>query len=151
MSKPRPLVQVAAICESVIVESDRVASIIRIVDTFYLTLPKELPPGEVGAVQLKAFVSLKSGDVTGEYDVDLVLKTPSGKQAITTQKWHINLTGSEQGATAQINFTLPVKEFGLYWYEVVWEGEVLTRIPFKLVDGPKPEAEERVAQNAELG
>jgi hypothetical protein len=28
------------------------------------------------------------------------------------------------------------KQYGLYWFDVVWEGkEVLTRIPFRLIQG----------------
>ena len=152
MAKSKPLVQVATLCESVIQEPDKVASIIRIVDTIYLTLPAEgqLAPGQVGAIQLKAFISLKSGDVTGEYDVDLVLRTPSGKTGVLPQKWHVSFLGNESGATATVNFTLPVKEFGLYWYDVIWEGETLTSVPIKLVEGPKPGSEGPVRQTSAI-
>lgn len=142
MANPKPLVQVATLCESVITEPDKVSSIIRIIDTIYLQVPPgvTLGPGEVGAVPLKAFISLKSGGVTGEYDLDLVLRTPSGKKG-EPQKWHVSFLGNESGATARIDFMLPVKEFGLYWYDVIWEGETLTSVPIKLVDGPRPGSE----------
>jgi|SRR2546428_10834275 len=138
MAKPKPLVQVATICENVLTESDRVASIIRVVDTVYLTAPDGLPAGIEPVVQLKAFISLKSGDVTGEYDIDVVLRSPSGKKAGLPQRWHVSFLGNEAGANATLNFTMPVTEWGLYWYDVIWEGEVLTSIPLKLVEGEKP-------------
>ena len=137
-SKSKPLVQVATLCENVLTESDRVTSIIRLVDTVYLTAPEVVPEGVEPVVQLKAFISLKSGDVTGEYDVDVVLRSPSGKKAPLPQKWHVSLLGNESGAHATLNFQMPVREWGLYWYDVVWEGEVLTSIPFRLVEGGKP-------------
>lgn len=154
MQNSKPLVQAATLCDTVLAEPDKVASIIRLIDTVYLTLPPGAEPaeGEVGAVPLRIFVSLKAGAVRGEFDVELILRTPSGKQAIMPQKWHVAFQGDETtGAHLTINFLLPVREFGLYWYDVVWEGEVLTSIPFKLVEGPKPEAPERTPMKAKIG
>lgn len=138
MARPRPLVQVATLCENVITEADKVTTIVRVIDTVYLTKPEGIPEGVTPAVQLKAFVSLKSGDVKGDYDVDIVLRSPSGKKASLPEKWHVSFKGDQSGATVQLNFALPVTEFGLYWYDVVWEGETLTSIPIKLVEGEKP-------------
>lgn len=146
MAKPKPFVQVATICESVLTEADSVTSIIRVVDTIYCTLPDNAPEGAEAAVQLKAFVSLKSGPVVGERDIDLVLRSPSGKKAVVPQKWHVAFLGNESGATATLNFTMPVKEWGLYWYDVVYEGEVLTSIPLKLVEGAKPGQDQGVVR-----
>jgi|SRR4051812_32886688 hypothetical protein len=140
MAKPKPLVQVATLCESVLAEADRVVSVIRVIDTVYLTKPDDLKPPEGAefAVQLRAFISLKSGDVKGEYDIELVLRSPSGKKAPSPQKWHVSFLGGQAGATLTIHFGMPVTELGLYWYDVIWEGEVLTSIPIMLVEGSKP-------------
>lgn len=152
MAKSKPLVQVATICENVLKESDNVTSIVRVIDTMYLTAPENIPQGVEPLVQFKVFISLKSGDVTGEYDLDVVLRSPSGKRAGLPQKWHVSFLGGESGATATMNITMPVKEWGLYWYDVIWEGEVLTSIPFKLVEGEKPgRAQDVVKQAATLG
>lgn len=152
MAKPKPLIQVATICENVLTEPDKVSSVIRIVDTMYVSLPDglQLAKGEVGAIQLKVFVSIKSGDVTGEFDLLVVLRGPSGKKAELPSKWHVSLLGGESGATLRIDFVLPVKEFGLYWFDVMWEGEVLTSIPLKLVEGQKPETEAVEKQKVSL-
>ena len=152
MAKPKPYVQVATLCENVLTEPDKVSSVIRIVDTMYLSLPEglQLDPNEVGAVMLKAFISLKSGDVRGEYDIPIVFRAPSGKKAELPTKWHVSFLGGESGATLTVNFTLPVKEFGLYWFDVMWEGEVLTSFPVKLVEGQKPGTEDAVRQKSTL-
>lgn len=149
MAKPKPLVQIATLCESVITEQDKVASIIRVIDTVYLQRPPNLAKDQLLAVQLKIFVALKSGDVTGEFDLELRLRTPSGKTG-EGKKWHVLFLGNESGATARVDFTLPVKEFGLYWYEVVFEGEVLTSIPIKLVEGQKPGTEDLDRERAAI-
>ena len=66
MANPKPFVQAACICEKVLVEPDKVASLIRVVDTYFLERPKEpLPPNVEARLDLTIFVSLKSGDVTG--------------------------------------------------------------------------------------
>ena len=150
MAKPKPLVQVATICENVLTEPDKVSSVIRIVDTMYLSLPEglQLPEGEVGAVQLKVFVSIKSGDVTGEFDIPVILRSPSGKKVELPNKWHVSLHGGENGSTLKIEFILPVKEFGLYWFDVMWEGEALTSLPLKLVAGQQPGTEALEKQKA---
>jgi hypothetical protein len=152
MAKPKPLVQVATCCENILTESDRVNSIIRVVDTFYLTRPENLPQGVEPVLQFKAFLSLKSGDVTGEYDIDIVLRSPSGKRAPLPEKWHVSFLGKESGATLTMNLSMPVREWGLYWYDVIWEGEVLTSIPLKLVEGEKPgQVQDEARQKAVLG
>lgn len=150
MANPKPLVQAACLCESVLTEPDKVSSLIRIIDTIYLVLPENQPGGTIPQVFLRLYVSLKSGDVQGEYDIDILLRSPSGKSVAMPQKWHISFLGGESGATLTVNFGLPVKEFGLFWYDVIWNGEVLTSVPFKLVEGQQPGTEVREAQRASL-
>jgi hypothetical protein len=132
MAKPKPFVAVACVCERVLQEKDNVNSVVRIVDTFNIEMPQGLPPGIKPAVPITLFVSLKSGDVTGAYDVELRLKSPSGKTS-PTLKWPVALGGGEQGVNAVLNVTIAEPEFsGIYWMDVVWESEMLTSIPFKL-------------------
>lgn len=138
MAKPKPLVQVATLCESVLTELDRVTSIIRVIDTLYLTAPDGVPEGVAASVPLRIFISLKSGELRGEYDIEIVLRSPSGKRVPIPIKWHVVFLGNEAGATLNAAAVLPVKEWGLYWFDVVWEGETLTSIPVKLVEGGKP-------------
>lgn len=131
---PKPLVQAACICENVLIEPDGVASLIRLVDTYTLQLPdpNELPllPGVLG-LQLAAFVALKSGDVVGEFEIELQLTDPDGKrQAI--RKWPVVMNGGEHGATLRLKFALGNPKQGLYWFDVLWNDEALTRIPFRI-------------------
>ena len=80
MANAKPLVQVACLCERVLQEKDGVFSLIRVVDTYTVSkLPQTAPPDMKQAIELNAFVSLKSGDFVGESDVWLVLHYPSAK------------------------------------------------------------------------
>ena len=50
----------------------------------------------------------------------------------------IVLNGGEHGFNVNLHFTLAVKEFGLYWFDVMWGEDFLTSMPLKLVQGEKP-------------
>jgi hypothetical protein len=137
MPNAKPYVAVACVCEKVLIEPDNVASVIRIVDTFHLQIPDKPPsPGMATGVQLTAFIAIKAGEVTGEHELGLVLRHPSGKKG-DPRKWPVVLNGGEHGANVKIEFVLAGKdgappELGLYWFDVLWGDEVLTSIPFKL-------------------
>lgn len=134
MSTPKPLVQVACVCEKVLTEHDNVPSLIRIVDTYTLHVPPGQSPSD-SAVSLTAFVALKSGEVVGEYEAGLRLVPPDGK-ATQVRKWPVVLNGSEHGVNLKIEFVIPSPTPGLYWFDVLWGEDVLTRIPFRLKTSP---------------
>ncbi len=128
---PKPLVQVACVCEKVLIEADNVPSLIRIVDTYTLHVPPGDPQPRRRRVNLTAFISLKSGEVTGEYEVGLRLKEPEGKVQ-PGRSWNVVLNGGEHGANLQIAFAIANPKLGLYWFDVLWGDDVLTSIPFRL-------------------
>ena len=141
----KPLVQIACICERVLIEPDNVASLIRVVDTYNLTtLPEPLPPGVVLQTDLTAFISLKSGDVVGDFEVGLRLRSPDGKDS-PIRMWKTEFLGGEQGVNMKIAFTLKDPKFGLYWFDVLWGDDVLTRIPFRLKSIPLESKADEVA------
>jgi hypothetical protein len=138
VTNPKPFVQAACICEKVLIEPDNVASLIRIVDT--LTLPDRLPPDTLIAPILILFVSLKSGDVVGEHEVGLQLNSPDGK-ASPRRKWPVVFSGGEHGANLKFEFGLQPPQVGLYWFDVLWDEDVLTRVPFRLKSTGEPSAQ----------
>ena len=143
MPNTRPLVAAATICEKVLQEKDGVLSAIRIVDTFYAVTPQSNLPEDVKAgTQVTALISLKSGDITGSQEVQLVARKPSG-EVKEVGKWPVIFKGGEHGANFTINMMISATDFGLWWFDVIWQGEVLTSIPLKLVQQqtaePQPE------------
>lgn len=131
---PRPWVQVACICERVLMEPDSVASLIRVVDTFFIPdPPAELPPDvakQLGT-NLTIFVSLKSGNVRGEHEIGIRFVPPDGLEP-PVRRWPVEFRGDESGVTLTIGFGLQGNRYGLYWFDVLWGDEVLTRIPLRL-------------------
>src|SRR5258708_6475787 len=115
MSAPKPFVQAACICEKVLVEPDNVASLIRVVDTYFI----EMPPANIkAALDLTLFVSLKSGDVVGEYEIGLRLISPDKKDQ-PVRRWPVEFLGGEAGVNVKVAFIMPTPEFGLYWFDVL--------------------------------
>lgn len=146
-SKAKPYVQVACICEKVLIEPDNVASLIRIVDTYFLSpMPDPLPPGLNIGHELMVFISLKSGDVVGDFEVGLRLTEPDGTER-PVRTWPVEFRGVENGVNAKIGFALQNPKFGLYWIDVMWEDEVLTRIPFRLKPIALEQTDEALAPN----
>ena len=144
MDNPKPVVVVACICEKVLQEKDGVNSLIRIVDTFHVTLPeKELPAGVNAAISLTLYVSLRSEDVTGRHEVGLVLHGPSGEKDPEVRKWPVLFMGGEHTSNMVVEMILTRPELGQYWFDVTYDGEILTRIRLQI----KQQAEQPTSAN----
>jgi hypothetical protein len=50
MPNTKPLVAVATLCEQILEEKDGVVSVIRVVDTYHVEPPKDLPAGKVAVI-----------------------------------------------------------------------------------------------------
>lgn len=131
MLNSKPFVQVACVCEKVLIEPDSVASLIRIVDTYFMNPIEGLPPDIGIKTDLSVFISLKSGDLVGEFQIGMRLRGPDGAPA-KTLTWPVAFNGGEHGVNAKIALTLLGQKFGLYWFDVLWGDELLTSIPFQL-------------------
>jgi hypothetical protein len=147
MANTKPFVAVACFCENVLEEKDGVLSAIRIVDTYFIPpLPKGVePPGGLhGVIALNGLITIKSGDVTGRGMLRLVMHKSTGEQSTLgpPEGWPMVLDGGEHGASLKIQMPLGVKNFGLIWVDVLWNDELLTRIPLKLRQGQKPATEQ---------
>jgi hypothetical protein len=145
MANTKPFVAAACFCEQILQEQDGVLSAIRIVDTYTIPpLPAgvELPPNEPhGVILVRGLISLKSGDVVGTGKVGLVMHKITGELVTLSPEggWPVTLQGGEHGFNVKLNFGLGVKNFGLVWFDVTWNGEVLTRIPLRLKQAESPE------------
>jgi len=129
-----PYVQVAALCERVLQEKDGVLSLIRMIDRITISIggsspPEEMPPG---SVNVNVVVALKSGFVRGRHNLRIVPSSPLGKK-ITELSAGVLLEGDDRGVNVVMNLQMQVKEEGLYWFEVLLEDQLLTRIPLRIV------------------
>ena len=131
LRRAQPHIGAAVFCEHILHEKDGVNSLIRIVDTF--TVPK-IPAGVEGkaVVRVNGFLMFKSGDAKGKYEVRLRLRPPAGDPQELGDPQYIVFDGGEHGAAIIMNLALEVKQPGLSWIDVIVDGELMTRMPFRL-------------------
>ncbi|HEY2933585.1 MAG TPA: hypothetical protein VGK99_17750 [Acidobacteriota bacterium] len=140
MVKPKPIVQVACICERFLQEPDNVISVIRVIDVVNLkqvAIPATSPDAKpsqamVHVMDFAIVVALKAGDLTGEFRISIVMEDPKGKRVTVMNDLPVALKGDD-GVNAVVRFGLPFNAPpGRYWFDVIWDSEVLTRIPLRL-------------------
>jgi|ERR1051325_1067060 hypothetical protein len=160
MNQNGPYVSVAAICQSVLHEKDEKISCIRFIDTLNLSVPADapdpLPPIKFGVT---AFVAFKSGEFVGTKNCTLRLKSPSGKtgqiEETAPKSYPMLFKGGEQGHNLIVSLEIPASESGLYWFEVMLDDEIYTRMPLKVnitrMPPPQPSQMHSDSQNSPQG
>jgi hypothetical protein len=134
MSNTKPFVALACVCEKALQDADGVMSLIRVIDTFFTGLQPGAPAGAFPVINFVIVVSLKSGDLKGSFDkLEIVMENPTKERKKMSDKpVRTDFTGGANGINVQINSTVEVRTFGLYWFDVLWGGDVLTRIPVEI-------------------
>ncbi len=129
-----PYVQAAAICERVLQEKDGVLSLIRLVDRFTITAAGVAPPNEMppSNVSVNIVIMLKSGFVRARHTLKIAPVTPSEK-ALPEFSTGVLFEGDDRGVNVIFNATVLAREEGLYWFDVLLEDQLLTRIPLRIV------------------
>ena len=156
--EPKPVLLVACLCDNVIIEKDGTVSVIRMVDSVTLMIPKPdaMPedfvksfPPEVAAklmtaaplIQLKLLICVKAGEYSGTVSLKTRLITTSGKvrdfQPIGES---VELKEPNAGLNAIMDLRLLVRRVGLCWIEVFVNEEIRSRIPLliQLGEGSAP-------------
>jgi hypothetical protein len=135
ISEGGPYVAVAVICERVLLDKDGVASLIRMIDRVTVTAhgaeaPEEMPP--INLTNNTLFISLKSGFVRGNFRVKIRPIAPSGT-VLPELGMPVLLEGEERGVNIQAQLHMQLSEEGIYWFEVRFEDQLLTRVPLRLL------------------
>jgi hypothetical protein len=127
----RPFVQIATICQSPLQETSGFLSLIRIVDRVPVGgLTDDMPPQPLN--QLFIVVVLKSGPMRGKYKCSIVPETPSRKR-LPGLEMNVLFEGEERGIALVSPLTIVAEEEGLYWFDVILEQDLLTRIPLRVM------------------
>lgn len=134
-----PHLSTAVLCETVLQESNGVLSLIRIVDRVTQTVvdpnaPEEMPPV---VLNFKAVISFKSGEARGSYSVKLRPQDPSGQQ-LPSLDTPIHFEGEgDRGQNLIIDFRFRAEMAGLYWVDVLFEDDLITRMPMRVIYQPQ--------------
>lgn len=128
----------AVLCEKVLTEQDGTISVIRIVDRITLSSAGPDVPDEMPAtpVSLHAVVAFRSGAARGRYNVKLRPEDPSGHQ-LPALEMPVHFEGEERGANLIVNFNFVAEHEGLYWIDVLFQEEPVTRIPLRVIYQPQ--------------
>lgn len=127
---PRPWVQLAALCQSALTENTGQLSIIRIVDRWVVVGPTStMQPANI---QLMLAIILKSDQMRGQYQLKIRLRSPLG---ITTEGPDLPalFEGDDRGVQAILPAGILATEPGLYWFEILVEEELVTRVPLRIL------------------
>lgn len=134
MEKARPYLIAALLCDRVLQEENGTVSIIRLADRLgYQTMG--LPEGTKPGMQLQGLVAVKSGPVTGNHVIKVFIENPNGKRQ-EILAYPVTFMGKDHGQNIIMNLAFGIEVDGLYWFDVVLDDEVLTRIPLTIVQEP---------------
>lgn len=133
-----PFVSAALICEKVLTEQNGVNSAIRLIDRIFFITDQE---GQLLFPQQPVvfYVSFKSGQAQGSYPVEIVREDPSTMRTPVVQA-QVLFEGGERGANLIVNAVFAPTEPGLYWFDVLVSGRLVTRMPLRAVFQAPPTA-----------
>jgi hypothetical protein len=132
-----PYLAAACLCERVLEEKDGVLSAIRMVDRIMVqgVVPPgvEAPPMPAIPIQLTALISFKNGAARGSARLTLQPRSPSDFK-LPGPSFPILFEGDEdRGVNIRFLVQFQAQEEGLYWFDVLLDEELLTRMPLRVV------------------
>ena len=134
-----PYLQVAVLCEQILIEQDGVKSAIRMIDRITHTVKGVNPPQimETFNYEIKLLVRFKSGTARGPMRLTITLEKPSG-DALTPGEQTLNFEGDDdRGIDFVSNMVLQIDSAGLYWIDIGLDGHRVTRIPLRVFYDPQ--------------
>src|SRR5437867_12477948 len=130
MPVPRPWVQLATLCQTALTENTGQVSIIRIVNRWIVVgATPEMQPTNI---QLTLAIILKSDQMRGQYQLRVRLRSPTGNVSEGPELPAL-FEGDDRGVQAILPSGILATEQGLYWFEVLVEEEVVTRVPLRIL------------------
>ena len=129
-----PYLKAALICTDVIEGKDGVLTLIRVIDRITVTAAGPKSPARMPPVRrpFKLVLMFISGRARGSYTVELKIEHPD---ATIHEGWSgsIFLEGEDRGASLIADMDYEFGLEGLYWFQLLFDGSHLTRLPFRLI------------------
>lgn len=132
-----PYLKLGAICERVLEEKDSVLSLIRIVDTFTITVTGKEPPDELpqGVATLTIVMSWVGG--LGRHEAAFDIISPGGETQPSPRSWSFTLDSLNRGHNIIVTLPVRIKKPGVYWIEFILNDKIKSRIPFQILYEPQ--------------
>jgi hypothetical protein len=125
------------ICQYALEESDHVLTAVRIVDHVVVDLPADTDLGRaliINQVECYAILSFKS-DGPEDFEVAYSAVAPNG-QRMNPAKFRAHTEGGTHGHQMRIGMSFDPRNIGLWWIEVLVNGELALRMPLRLSRTP---------------
>lgn len=147
IERPRgPFVTAALFAERVILDEERVPTVVRVVDRVTFRVPADAPPDRTFGIHLWALLAVKPGDAVGEHVLGFQLFDPDELPAGEISELPVAFLSPIEGVNAVIELRLRLQKTGLYWADLSVDHVVLTRMPLQvLVLPPDPDDQEQDA------
>lgn len=129
-----PYIAAAFLCENILSEEGYLLSAIRIVDqiTFAPKTEGNADEQPVLLVNLKALVIFRAGEGIGSHNASFRLRDPQGEVLNMSRPLPFELPRPNSGFQIPTDIGFQVKQPGLYWIDVLLDGDVVTRISLEV-------------------
>lgn len=129
-----PYVAAAFFCHTVLQEAGGLYSFIRVVDRITVhgagpAISETMPALPIGSTLVLVF---KADKARGRKQLTIRPESPSGLKGPAVLH-DINLEGEERGVILSAPITLQTAEEGLYWFDILIDDQVITRVPLRVV------------------
>lgn len=133
-----PFLAMAVLCERTLEDREGVLSIIRVIDRITATIVAPDPPAAMPPtpVALTMVIMLRPGSARGRFTLSIRPESPSGRH-LTKMDYPVHLDGEDRGINIVGPFQFVAEEEGLYWIDVLFEEERITRIPLRVMYEPQ--------------
>lgn len=125
-----PYVQLATFCDMVVEDKSGALCVIRMIDR--VTVSGSTPDMEKSLVRSTLAISLKAGFMAGKARLRIQPISPSGME-MAAWEFPVLFEGQERGVQVVLALNLLLPEEGLYWFEISVDGQILTRVPLRLL------------------
>jgi hypothetical protein len=126
-----PHLTAALICDRVLTEQDGVTSAIRIIDRIFLIADEDGNPIDP-RYQFTLFVMFKSGAARGTHEIAIEMEKPSTER-VEMLKAPVLFEGEERGVNIVFQVAFEPDQQGLYWFDVLFASDRVTRIPLRVI------------------
>ncbi|MBI4328512.1 MAG: hypothetical protein HY685_01440 [Chloroflexi bacterium] len=131
----RPPLLALLICERIMMEDDKVPTLLRVIDTFNFSIETRGLPvvqGKNVGLLLNCWVFTRWGLGKGEFTEELAVVLPEGREVRRGPSVKLKKPGGFHFSQIRHNVSMVVKEPGIYAFRVYLDGELVGEHPFRV-------------------
>lgn len=133
MERAEPHLLVAAICQQANQDQYGSLSLMNMVEQLIAGSDDPNAPEEMPGFRFDAHLVIifASGEATGERTVTVIAEAPDGERLPPVDQL-IFLRGDDARSTILSSLSLDITQVGVYWFDVLLDGRLVTRIPVRV-------------------